>query len=131
MHPSDAIIPDGFQATYDQWHYSAAARAGDLLFISGVIGVDADGKPPTDAEQQFIAAFEDIKLTLETAGGTLADIVELTSYHIDWTLNRDAFVKAKDKFLSPPWPAWTAIGIAELGIPGALVEIRVVANLAD
>ena len=41
------------------------------------------------------------------------------------------FVKAKDKFLSPPWPAWTAIGIAELGIPGALVEIRVVANLAD
>ena len=130
MQESDAIIPDGFQATYDKWHYSAAARAGDLLFVSGVIGLNSEGKPPADAEEQFIAAFEDIKLTLHTAGGSLADIVEITSYHIDWVTNRDAFVAVKDRFLCAPWPAWTAIGVAELGIPAALAEIRVTANLA-
>ena len=130
MRESDAIIPEGFQATYDKWHYSAAARAGDLLFISGVIGVGSEGNPPADAEEQFTAAFEDIKLTLKTAGGSLSDIVEITSYHIDWVVNRDAFVTVKDQFLSPPWPAWTAIGVAELGIPGALAEIKVTANLA-
>jgi enamine deaminase RidA (YjgF/YER057c/UK114 family) len=29
----------------------------------------------------------------------------------------------------PPYPAWTAIGVAELAVPGALMEIRVVARL--
>ena len=37
----------------------------------------------------------------------------------------------RDEFLSEPWPAWTAIGITELAMPGAHVEIRVTAKLKD
>ncbi len=33
----------------------------------------------------------------------------------------------RDEFIRPPWPAWTAIGISELAVPGARVEIRVIA----
>jgi enamine deaminase RidA (YjgF/YER057c/UK114 family) len=40
-----------------------------------------------------------------------------------------AFMKVRDEVLSEPWPAWTAIGISELFIPGARVEIRVIAQL--
>jgi enamine deaminase RidA (YjgF/YER057c/UK114 family) len=35
----------------------------------------------------------------------------------------------KDSFLPSPYPAWTAVGISELAVPGALVEIRAVARL--
>ena len=38
-----------------------------------------------------------------------------------------AFMKVRDEVISKPWPAWTAIGITELAIPGARVEIRVLA----
>ena len=41
------------------------------------------------------------------------------------------FMSVRDEFLSEPWPAWTAIGITELAIPGARVEIRVTAALKD
>jgi len=36
-----------------------------------------------------------------------------------------AFMKVKDEFIKEPYPAWTAIGITELAVPGARVEIRV------
>jgi enamine deaminase RidA (YjgF/YER057c/UK114 family) len=39
------------------------------------------------------------------------------------------FMSVRDEVLSEPWPAWTAIGISELAIPGARVEIRVTAAL--
>jgi enamine deaminase RidA (YjgF/YER057c/UK114 family) len=40
-----------------------------------------------------------------------------------------AFMKVRDEFLQAPWPAWTAIGTTGLAIPGARVEIRVMATL--
>ncbi len=40
-----------------------------------------------------------------------------------------AFMKALDQVSSEPWLAWTAIGINELFMPGARVEIRVIAQL--
>ena len=40
-----------------------------------------------------------------------------------------AFTRVKDRYLSPPYPAWTAIGVAELAVPGGLMEIRAVAEL--
>jgi enamine deaminase RidA (YjgF/YER057c/UK114 family) len=129
MPISDVIIPDGFQETYDRWQYAAATRAGDFLFISGVIGVSKDGVCPEDPAEQFTCAFEDIQRTLKVAGGSLADIVEITSYHLDWLHTRDAFVATKAKYIMEPYPAWTAIGVAQLGLPAALVEIRVTAWL--
>jgi hypothetical protein len=41
-----------------------------------------------------------------------------------------AFIKVKDEFVRMPYPAWTAIGIAELITEGTLLEIRVIANRA-
>ena len=35
----------------------------------------------------------------------------------------------KDRYIHQPYPAWTAIGISELAIPGGLVEIRVSARV--
>jgi enamine deaminase RidA (YjgF/YER057c/UK114 family) len=41
-----------------------------------------------------------------------------------------AFLAVKDSYASEPWHAWTAIGVSELAVPGALVEIRAKAKLS-
>ena len=38
------------------------------------------------------------------------------------------FMLVRDEYLAEPWPAWTAIGISELAVPGARVEIQVTAR---
>jgi enamine deaminase RidA (YjgF/YER057c/UK114 family) len=38
-------------------------------------------------------------------------------------------MKVRDRYLKEPYPAWTAIGVAELAVPGGLVEVKVIARL--
>ncbi|MDP3897583.1 MAG: Rid family hydrolase, partial [Mesorhizobium sp.] len=78
-------------------------------------------------EAQFATAFEALSAILAEAGAGLSDIVELTTYHVDIATHMEAFMRVRDLYLSEPWPAWTAIGVAELVVPGGLVEIRAVA----
>ncbi|MCW5749181.1 MAG: RidA family protein [Alphaproteobacteria bacterium] len=129
MHQSDVVIPKGMETAWDRFHYAPAVKAGDLLLCSGVIGVGPDRKPSPDPEAQFTLAFERVGSVLAAAGVTFADVVEMTTYHVGLQAQMESFLKVKDRFLAAPYPAWTAIGIAELAIPGALVEIRVIARL--
>ena len=41
---------------------------------------------------------------------------------------RDTLVYPKDDHVPAPYPAWSAIGVAELVVPGTLVEIRAIAE---
>jgi len=66
---------------------------------------------------------------LKAAGGSLDDVVEMTSFHVGLNEHMRAFMAAKDEHLSEPWPAWTAIGCTELAMPGGLAEIRATAHI--
>ena len=125
---------------------------------AGIIGTSADGEPPQrdaagaalhgasqttadpaagiaalqavrDPRAQFETAFEALAVILEAAGARLADIVEITSYHVDMARHMETFVAVRDRYLAEPWPAWTAIGVAELAVPGGLLELRAIAAL--
>ena len=65
---------------------------------------------------------------VEAANMDFSNIFEFTSYHVGLQDHIGTFMKVKDEFLTEPYPAWTAIGITELAIPGARVEIRVQAS---
>ncbi|MEM7251386.1 MAG: RidA family protein [Pseudomonadota bacterium] len=123
-----SIIPPGKQSTYDQSHFSPAVVDGDRIFVSGVIGVDANGRVPADPEEQFACAFEGVKEVLEAAGATLGDIVEIVSYHVDFHDHLATFFAVKDKYIAEPYPAWTAVGVTALARRKALVEIKVIAS---
>ena len=43
-------------------------------------------------------------------------------------LGRTAFTAAKDRVITAPYPAWTALGLIELATDGALAEIRIIAR---
>jgi len=131
MDKKDVVIPQGMENYYEQYHFAPAVKDGDRLYCSGVIGVGADGKVPADPETQFTQAFEMLKSVLTTAGASLTDVVEMTTFHAGLRTHLPTFMKVKDRYLQEPYPAWTAIGITELAFPGGLVEIKVIARLGS
>ena len=129
--PTEAVIPPAMAKTAGSYEYSPGVivPAGDLLFVSGQIGRDANGQVIADAEQQFVAAFEHLQSILVQAGATMADVIDITTFHTSMT-DLAVFAKVKARFLdTTPYPAWTAIGITELALPGVLVEIKATARL--
>jgi enamine deaminase RidA (YjgF/YER057c/UK114 family) len=58
--------------------FPAAVRKGNMIFSSAVPGMDrATGKVPDDAKTQIRNAFDNVKILVENAGGTMDDIVKV------------------------------------------------------
>jgi enamine deaminase RidA (YjgF/YER057c/UK114 family) len=122
------INPPGTEALYDQLHFATATRVGDRVWISGQCGVDpATRQPGVGMEQQARQAFEGLKKALAAAGASMADIVEVMSFHTDLRGEIADFVKVKDEYLPSRYPCWTAVGVTQLARPEFKVEVRAVA----
>jgi len=99
---------------------SRVRRAGDLLFLSGMIGRG------DDKESKFRDTFERIKGVLEENGLSLENVVKATVYLED--------INDRPKFLNPLWreyfpsnpPTRTCV---EAGLAGGQIEITVVAAI--
>ncbi|WP_344008685.1 RidA family protein [Nocardioides lentus] len=115
-------------ATAAQWHFSHVVRSRGLLFCSGVMGTREDGSVDADPGTQLERAFVRLAETLATAGADVSHLVEMTSYHVGLQQHLATFAAVRDRHLAAPYPAWSAIGVVELAVPGALVEIRAVAE---
>ena len=125
----DTVVPESGKSAYKHFHFSQAVKSGGLLVCSGQIGTNPDHSVPESAEDEFRNAWQSVGGVLKEVGLGFEDIIEYTSYHVNLGENLRAFMKTRDEVLSEPWPAWTAIGISELSVPGARVEIRVIAQL--
>jgi enamine deaminase RidA (YjgF/YER057c/UK114 family) len=125
-----AITPPQHEALMRGYGFSGAVEAAGLIVCSGQLGVGAEGALPADPAAQFEAAFQNVELVLREAGVGFDDLVELITFHVGLQQHLATFVAVKARFVREPFPAWTAIGISELAMPGALVEIRAVAAKA-
>jgi len=112
---------------FDKFQYSSAVKAGGLIFVAGQIGLNPDGSIPQKPEQQFVNAFERLKLVLEDAGGQMSDLVELVSYHVGLSSHLADFMKVKETYVPAPFPTWTILDIAGLARPGLIIEVKAVA----
>lgn len=129
MKQSQVVVPRGMEIAYEQFHFSPAVRTGRWLRCSGQLGTDEHFAVVAETEAQFERAFDNVRRVLAAAGLDFSDVVELTTFHVGLREHLGTFMKVKDRFLAEPYPAWTAIGVVELAVPGALVEIRVTARL--
>ena len=94
--------------------FSAAVRAGELLFLTGMTGGDRDGQMPEAAAGQVRNALAKADEILAAAGGTLADVVEMTSYHVGLREHWGVVEPVLRGALGMPLPAWTAVEMAGL-----------------
>lgn len=123
-----SVVPGGLRDYYDDWRMSPGLISGGLLFMTGMTGHRSDDSFATDPEEQIRDAFKKIGEVLSEAGLDWSDLVEMTSYHVGLLDHIDVFRSIRDEHVQEPYPAWTAIEVFGFVTPGAIVEIRVVAD---
>lgn len=111
--------------------YSYGVRAGDQLHISGMVSFTSDGTivGEGDAEVQIDQAMQNLKAVVEAAGGTMADVVQTTTYLVDVADAPKVSAARAKYFTGPVKPTHTVVGVAALGRPAFLVEIEATAYL--
>ena len=126
--PRIDIVPDSMRIINERYHYSPAVRAGNMLFIAGQVGRDADMNVVEGKEAQLVQAFENLKLVLNEASADFDDVVEIVTYHTDM---RDLalVVEVKDRYFKNKYPTWTGVGVSALSTPGLEFEIKATAYL--
>ncbi len=111
--------------------YSQAVRAGDLLLVSGQLGLDpGSGQFAGDsAASQTRQAFDNVRAIVESAGGSMADVARIMLYLVDLA-QFDEVNEVMAQCFTPPYPARACVEVAALP-KGALVEIEATAYLPD
>ena len=112
-------------------------RAGDFIFVSGtssrraddsIAGAerDAAGVWHLDIRAQTRAVIENIRDILTSAGATLGDVVEVSTFLVRMA-DFGAYNEVYSEFFGYQGPARTTVAVAELPHPQLLIEIRAVA----
>ena len=109
-------------------HYTDAVVAGELLFISGLVGVDGQGAlvGGDDVVAQARQVFENIRAVLDDAGCRFEDIVKVTVYLTDVD-DRPKINPVRQEVFGDARPASTLVEVSRLAVAGAKVEIEAVA----
>jgi enamine deaminase RidA (YjgF/YER057c/UK114 family) len=124
INPSGLARPSGFS-------HAVSAPAGRLVFLAGQIGMDRDGQVvPGGVVAQFEQALSNLLAALAAAGGHPSGLASLTIYLTDV-----ADYQAHGKEIGAVWrrlagsdyPAMAGVGVTQLWLPGALVEIQGIA----
>jgi enamine deaminase RidA (YjgF/YER057c/UK114 family) len=111
--------------------YAPAVRRGNLLFISGLTGVDPEtGKlaSATDIVEQMRQIYRNIADILKAAGATPKNVVQTTDY-ITTRENYKNTALIRREFFGDSLPASVGVVVKELLRKDALVEVSVIAVL--
>ena len=116
--------------------YSHVAKVskGTLVYIAGQVSSDASGKlvGEGDFEAQAERVFANVKLAVEAAGATMADIVKMNTYIVASVDPADVpkmrAVRGR-YFGSGTPPASTLVYVSRLAQPGWMIEVEVVAAI--
>ena len=103
--------------------FSDAVRVGDVLYLSGQLGIGSDGKLPEGIEAQTKLALDNIGAILKRAGLSHADVFHCTVMLADmkdWPAMNTVYVTYFPEGKSPARSAFGASGLAL----GGLVEIE-------
>lgn len=133
------LVNDRDVFLYDNFKFAAVRRAGNVLYVSGVIAGPEKGeaRDVDGFKVQLRRAFGTLKGTLAAAGAGFEHVAMINSFHVwsganfegDSRAQLSAFIAVKDEFMPPPHPAWTAVGTTGLAIDTGVVEIQMIAHL--
>jgi len=127
VHPAAKQVVFTDMAPQPIGPYSQAITSGNLVFISGQIGIDpATGNLSGSVEGQTIRSMENLRAVLQESGLGLEDVVQTRIYLVnmsDWTTVNGVY----GSYFTNTYPARATVQVT--GLPkGALVEIEMVAQ---
>jgi enamine deaminase RidA (YjgF/YER057c/UK114 family) len=123
------IIPARMARIPREMGYLPGLVSGGFLFVAGQLGRDDELRVIDEPRAQFRRAWENVIAVLDEAGCTLADIVDVTTFHVRMSETMPIFREVRREVMGAVSPPWTAIGISELSRPGLLVEIKCIARM--
>jgi 2-iminobutanoate/2-iminopropanoate deaminase len=106
--------------------YSAAYDDHGIVYVSGALSVDAEGRAVPGRRPALEAAVAKLRQRLGTVGLDLPDVVKTTYFVTDVTLREEANVHYSEIFAEPR-PARSFVEVSRLPY-GATVEIEAVAR---
>ena len=103
-------------------------QAQTILFLSGQVAYAPDGSAAFrgDFKGQARGAYEAIKALVEAQGGTLDNIVKITTYVTDMRYRVD-LPAIREEFFGKKGPASTLVEISALAHPDWMIEIEAIA----
>ncbi len=111
--------------------YTHVVKAGNLLFISGQVGRNADGQiVGPGMREQYDQALTNIATALKSQGADISNVAKITTYVTDMYEFRSPEVRAvRTKHFGNHKPASTLVEIVQLATPGYKVEVEAIAIL--
>ena len=111
---------------------SPGMRVGDLLFVSGNVGVDGSGNlvGGSDCEAQSRQVMAHIRAIVDAAGGKMEDVAKITCFITDIS-NYAAYAKVRAETWPSSPPASSTVVVAGLVRPEYLVEVEAIVRMPD
>ena len=122
------VIPEGTDVS--KMVIAPGVRAGDLLFLSGTVGLDSKrgqlaGK---EIEAQARQAMVNLGDVLKAAGSSWDKVVKVTCFLVHAKRDFAGWNKVFKEFFPKDPPARTTVG-ADIAMEGALIEVELIATL--
>ena len=129
INPKALLAPPGYS-------HIAKVNSGTIVYFAGQVSADASGKlvGAGDFEAQAEQVYSSIKIAVEAAGGTMADIVKLNIYIVAEVdpANIPKLRAIRDRYVNVAQPpASTLVFVTRLAQPGWLIEIEAVAAIGE
>ncbi len=113
------------------YSHVVTARGGQMVFIAGQVAFDAKGNlvGKDDLRTQATQVFENLRVALEAAGATFADVVKMNTYIVNYKPeHRQVLREVRGQYLATEKPpASTLIGVQALAVEGLLIEVEAIA----
>ncbi len=113
--------------TPKSYHHAVAVEGGRSIYLSGQVAFDAERKivGVGDVVAQTRQAMRNLKAAVEAGGGTMSDIVQITTHVVNYDPGQldDITGTIAEFFSSESLPANTLVGISSLSTDGLLIEI--------
>lgn len=111
-------------------HYTEAVRFGDLLYVSGLVSCDSEGKivAPNDPVGQTRQIFKIMKVILDEVGAGFGDVLKLNLFLTDID-DRPLINPIRQEVFGDARPASTLVQVAALVYPELRLEIESVVGI--
>ena len=130
---TEFINPEGLSKPPGYTHV-VVARGGKTLYLAGQVANDRTGKVvSSDFRVQVEQAFANVKIALTAGGASFDDVVKINYYVRNYTPELRSIIReTRDKYINKEHPpASTLVGVAALASDDYLLEVEVVAVVAD
>jgi enamine deaminase RidA (YjgF/YER057c/UK114 family) len=128
LNPPSLARPSGFS-------HGILTNSGRLLFLAGQTASDASGQivAPGDIVAQYERVLQNLQTVVETAGGTMQDIVQMTIFvsdRDDYRAHLKPLGVIHRAYFGNYYPATALLEISRFFQDDALIEIEAIAVIA-